>query len=255
MSPEQHRAEEPGPNSDVYSFGVMCYEAIMGELPLGRFAEPQLAGEDALCGLIARALSVDRGQRPSMQDFVGVLNERRAPQLLLRMRVAEQGSRVLLRGPRSRGGPYGAGGAALSLPPQWSYLLFIVTVAAAILRFIETRIPHWRLPPWPFPLGGCVRHDCLGSPLVSAPGRASRVRLFGGWQSSHPFSISFGSWPRIHAVLPANEKESPRSAENRARQIRSTGSGQSFFEATLEKVEKERYLPAGRATSRPTTRS
>jgi serine/threonine protein kinase len=206
MSPEQHRAEEPGPNSDVYSFGVMCYEAIMGELPLGRFAEPQLAGEDALCGLIARALSVDRGQRPSMQDFVGVLNERRALNS-----PADESGRAGSRGAATWASqPWRAiwaGGAALSLPPQWSYLLFIVTVAAAILRFIETRIPHWRLPPWPFLLVAAFGTIASAPLLFLLLGGFSRQAV---WWVAILTPLFYLIWllAEIHAVLPANEKES-----------------------------------------------
>ncbi len=79
MAPEQHRdAKHVDQRADIYSIGVMMYEALLGELPLGRFDSPSKHRKDVderMDALVLKMLEQDVERRPQKAELVAVALE------------------------------------------------------------------------------------------------------------------------------------------------------------------------------------
>ncbi len=71
LAPEFLRDSTGDERSDIYSAGVLCYEALTGRTPAGRFSLPSQLNSDAppeLDPIVLRCLATDRGGRYTSAD-------------------------------------------------------------------------------------------------------------------------------------------------------------------------------------------
>jgi serine/threonine protein kinase len=120
MAPEQHRdAKHVDHRADIYSIGVMMYEALLGELPLGRFDPPSKRRKDVderMDRLVLKMLEQDVERRPQKAELVALalesLRQRRGePAAATRLADVPRGTEA---SPADQGPPVDTGGANLS---------------------------------------------------------------------------------------------------------------------------------------------